>query len=131
MAADLRTSQAERDHVVDALRSHAGEGRLDVEELEQRVERALAAWTRAELEPLLADLPALPGPRPPMWARARPAVLAVAPVLVALLILVLAPAGMAWVGWTVLGWWFFAGPAGGALGLSCASRRHRHRPRLS
>ena len=38
---NLRASQAERDRVVDSLRRHAGEGRLDVEELEDRVERAL------------------------------------------------------------------------------------------
>jgi hypothetical protein len=40
---------------------HAGDGRLDADELEDRLERAYAARTRGELVPLLADLP--PAPR--------------------------------------------------------------------
>src|SRR5436309_3108649 len=57
----LRASDAERERVVEALRAHAAEGRLAPDELEQRIEGAYAAATRAELRPLLADLPA---PRP-------------------------------------------------------------------
>jgi Domain of unknown function (DUF1707) len=57
---DLRTSDAERERVVEALRTHAGEGRLDADELEERLERAYAARTRADLVPLLADLPPAP-----------------------------------------------------------------------
>ena len=39
------------------LRQHAGEGRLDTDELEQRLEAALAAKTLADLDALTADLP--------------------------------------------------------------------------
>ena len=54
---DLRASDAERERTVEALRGHAAAGRLDAEELEERLGRALAAGTRAELAALLADLP--------------------------------------------------------------------------
>jgi hypothetical protein len=53
-----RASDAEREAVVARLRDAAGEGRLTVEELAERIDAAYAARTRAELEPLTADLPA-------------------------------------------------------------------------
>jgi hypothetical protein len=52
-----RASDAEREAVVARLRDAAGEGRLTVEELAERIDAAYAAKTRAELEPLTADLP--------------------------------------------------------------------------
>jgi hypothetical protein len=52
-----RASDAEREAVVARLRDAAGEGRLTVEELAERIDAAYAAMTRAELEPLTADLP--------------------------------------------------------------------------
>lgn len=58
--ADLRASDAEREQVVELLNRHAGEGRLTLEELSQRIEQAYNAKTRAELEPLTADLPTEP-----------------------------------------------------------------------
>ena len=54
---DVRVSHAERDAVVERLRDAAGEGRLDLDELESRLERALSAKTYADLAPLTADLP--------------------------------------------------------------------------
>ena|SRR5262245_5543619 len=66
---DLRVSQAERDEVVALLAGHFADGRLTVEEYEERVEAALAARTGRDLEPLLEDLPA--AERPPVRARAR------------------------------------------------------------
>ena len=57
-AGHLRASDAERDRVVEDLRAHAAAGRLAPEELEDRVERALAATTRADLAAVQADLPA-------------------------------------------------------------------------
>ena len=57
----LRASDADRDAVIDRLRKAAGEGRLEPEELEQRVGYALRARTYGELERLLADLPGSPG----------------------------------------------------------------------
>jgi hypothetical protein len=56
-----RASDAEREAVVARLRDAAGEGRLTVEELAERIDAAYAAKTRAELEPLTADLPAPAG----------------------------------------------------------------------
>jgi Flp pilus assembly protein TadB len=53
----LRASDADRDAVIDRLREALGEGRLESDELEQRVERALHARTYGQLEELLADLP--------------------------------------------------------------------------
>jgi Domain of unknown function (DUF1707) len=53
----LRASDADRDAVVDRLREAAGEGRLEPDELEQRVHRALRARTYGDLGELLADLP--------------------------------------------------------------------------
>lgn len=55
----LRASDAERAAVTDALRTHCAEGRLEVEELEHRLARALGSRTVAELDALLNDLPAL------------------------------------------------------------------------
>jgi class 3 adenylate cyclase len=55
-AAGLRASHADRDRVVELLRTAAGEGRLSGDELDQRLEAALTAHTLADLEPLLADL---------------------------------------------------------------------------
>ena len=55
---DMRASDAERERVVEELRAHAGDGRLDLEELEERTSAALAAKTLAELGAVKADLPA-------------------------------------------------------------------------
>jgi hypothetical protein len=58
---ELRASHADRDQVVELLRVAAGDGRLSSEELDDRLERALAARTYAELATLTADLPTMPG----------------------------------------------------------------------
>jgi hypothetical protein len=52
-----RVSHAEREAVADRLRVAAGEGRLDMEELSDRLEAAFAARTYADLVPLTHDLP--------------------------------------------------------------------------
>lgn len=54
----VRASDGEREDVVALLSEHTTTGRLTLAELEQRVERAYAATTRAELAQLTADLPA-------------------------------------------------------------------------
>ena len=53
----LRASHDEREAVVTWLRDAAAEGRIDLDELDERVERALKARTRADLAALTADLP--------------------------------------------------------------------------
>src|SRR4029453_7601639 len=69
---DLRVSQAERDEVVKVLAGHFADGRLTVEEYEERVEAALGARTGRDLEPLLAELPGADPPRaPPPTPRGR------------------------------------------------------------
>jgi hypothetical protein len=66
----VRASDDEREAVVARLRTAAGEGRLALDELAARLDRALAAVTRAELEPLTSDLPEQPASAPPA-AKAR------------------------------------------------------------
>jgi Domain of unknown function (DUF1707) len=53
----LRVGDRERDAVGEILRQRHVEGRLDVEEFQARLERALTAKTYAELDGLIADLP--------------------------------------------------------------------------
>ena len=53
----LRAADSDRDAVTDRLRKAAAEGRLEPEELEDRVHTALRARTYGELDLVLADLP--------------------------------------------------------------------------
>ncbi|MCW2984256.1 MAG: hypothetical protein JWR63_1826 [Conexibacter sp.] len=53
---ELRASDADRDQAAELLRDAAGQGRLTVEELNERLDEAFAARTRAELERLVADV---------------------------------------------------------------------------
>jgi hypothetical protein len=57
----MRASDADRDRVLDVLRSAAGEGRLTPEEFDERMAATLAARTLGDLAALTADLPAGPG----------------------------------------------------------------------
>ncbi|GAA1972220.1 hypothetical protein GCM10009838_34680 [Catenulispora subtropica] len=81
----MRASDADRDRVADALREAYAEGRLDVDEHNERIDRAYKAKTLGELTPLLSDLPqrhitAAPAPtaggaigsQPPMPAEYAP-----------------------------------------------------------
>ena len=67
----VRASDDERERTVELLRAHAGEGRLTVEELAQRIDTAYASRTREELERITADLPATTGAPAPA-RRPRP-----------------------------------------------------------
>ena len=53
---DLRCSDVDRDRVAEALRQAAGDGRLTLSELEERLDAAFRARTYGELEPITADL---------------------------------------------------------------------------
>jgi len=96
---DVRASDAERDSAAAALREHFVQGRLTLEELLGRLDTALTARTRGQLDGVLADLPsrkerpepALPEPAEPEFP-ARFAAIAV-------LIIVMAV-------WLVLAAWF-------------------------
>jgi len=67
----VRASDAERNRTVEQLRAHAGDGRLTLEELAQRIESAYGAQTREQLERITADLPATTAVPPPS-PRRRP-----------------------------------------------------------
>lgn len=54
---DLRISDAERDEAAAILREAAGEGRLDLDELDERLSAVYAAKTYGDLEPITRDLP--------------------------------------------------------------------------
>jgi hypothetical protein len=60
----LRIGDAERHQVAEILREAAGEGRLDLDELDARLEATYAARTYADLVPITLDLPAHPHPTP-------------------------------------------------------------------
>jgi hypothetical protein len=57
-----RIADADRQAMVERLRTHYADGRLDLAEFEERVAAAWAARTRRELEPLASDLPVLFAP---------------------------------------------------------------------
>ena len=54
----LRASDADREAVTERLREAAGEGRLEPDELEERLHATLRARTYGELDRVVADLPA-------------------------------------------------------------------------
>jgi hypothetical protein len=56
----LRVSDEDRERAVSELREHFAAGRLDAEELADRLGRVLAARTSTELRAARADLPAIP-----------------------------------------------------------------------
>ena len=64
----LRISDAERHQVAEILREAAGEGRLDLDELDSRLEATYSARTYADLVPITLDLPAHPHSAPVMKA---------------------------------------------------------------
>jgi hypothetical protein len=53
-----RASDADREKVAGLLREAAGDGRLTMDELDERLDAVYAAKTYAELEPITHDLPA-------------------------------------------------------------------------
>jgi hypothetical protein len=63
-----RASHADRELVVERLREAAGEGRLSIDELDERLDAAFAARTYADLAVLTSDLPDKPGTRLPATA---------------------------------------------------------------
>ncbi len=75
---DLRVSDSDRHKVAEVLREAAGDGRIDLEELDQRLEATYAAKTYGDLVPITLDLPThtAPGtlvPRSSRAASSRPA----------------------------------------------------------
>jgi hypothetical protein len=60
----LRASDQDREHAAEILRDAAGEGRLSLGELDERLNAVYAAKTYTDLEPIIGDLPHT-GPVPP------------------------------------------------------------------
>ena len=63
---NMRVSHAERTEVADRLSKHYGDGRLDEEEFNERLDRAMKAKTRADLDGLFDDLPDVDDPPRPV-----------------------------------------------------------------
>jgi Domain of unknown function (DUF1707) len=63
---NIRVGDAERDAVATQLREHYGDGRLTLDELNERLDQALRARTGADLNAVMRDLPSLGSP----WASA-------------------------------------------------------------
>jgi DUF1707 SHOCT-like domain len=103
---ELRVADADRDRTVEQLRAAAAEGRLDPDELEERVSKALTARTQSELDELLADLPkpqvAVVEPDRSLVLRERTAAFLV-PNVVCIAIWAATGAGSFWPGWVLLG----------------------------
>jgi hypothetical protein len=121
----IRADDAEREETVLALREHAAHGRLEVDELDERIQKAYVARTRGELVALMRDLPMLPAPPPAR--REHPDVVAfkrkVASVAVLLVFLIgiwaASGGGYFWPVWPALG----LGVALGLHGAQVAWRR--------
>ena len=54
---NVRVGDADREAVAAQLREHYADGRLTLEELNERLDQVFAAKTRADLNPVLRDLP--------------------------------------------------------------------------
>ncbi|MFJ5302217.1 DUF1707 domain-containing protein [Streptomyces sp. NPDC088350] len=63
---ELRASDADRERVAEVLRDALAEGRLDMEEFEERLEATYSARTYGELTPITRDLPAAGVTPPPV-----------------------------------------------------------------
>ena len=100
---ELRAADSDRERTVAALREHAAAGRLDVEELDERIEAALRARTLAELKPLMADLPTATAGRDASGFAPH---LRVYLMVMGLLVVVWASCGFGypWPIWPALGW---------------------------
>jgi hypothetical protein len=65
---NIRVGDADREAVAGQLREHYADGRLTLDELNERLDQAFAAKTRADLNVVMRDLPAsarpVTGPRP-------------------------------------------------------------------
>lgn len=68
----MRAADRDRASVAETLGRHMADGRLTVEEYEERVGRAYAAVTYGELAELTTDLPSSPVPAPPPQVAPRP-----------------------------------------------------------
>lgn len=101
----LRASDVERDAAATELRIHAAAGRLDVDELDERISAVLTARTRADIGGALADLPETPPAIDPANAHESHGLNAYLAVMVLLVgIWLLSGGGHFWPLYPALGW---------------------------
>lgn len=122
---DLRASDADRERTADELRRHAGDGRLDPQELDERLTRAYSARTSGELAELTRDLPVrddrAPRPARPPFRSLGP--LLFPPLVCTLIWLATGADAPFWPIWVFLG----VGIAALAKGLGVAGHHDRGR----
>jgi Domain of unknown function (DUF1707)/Cell wall-active antibiotics response 4TMS YvqF len=70
---NLRASDADRERVSEVLREAAGDGRLTMDELDERLDAVYKAKTYAELQPITHDLPDAGAAAAPAVTTATPA----------------------------------------------------------
>jgi hypothetical protein len=90
---NVRSADSDREQTAEMLRDHAGEGRLEPDELEERLEAAYTAKTLADLDGLVADLPRQERSerhhrRAPAWPLAVSPLIAIVALIVAVSLLV-------------------------------------------
>jgi hypothetical protein len=68
---NIRVSDADREATAGQLREHYADGRLTLDELNERLDQAFAAKTRAELNAVMRDLPVPPRPVMPVTSGSR------------------------------------------------------------
>ena len=107
---DQRVSDREREAVAERLRDAAAEGRLDAEELDERLTVAYRARTVSDLAPLTADLPPAPAPPPARRpipqspdVRRRLATFLTVNIICLVVWLATDPGGYFWPMWVILG----------------------------
>lgn len=94
----LRAADRDRDEVAEILREQYAQGRLTMEEFDERSTAAASAKTMGDLRALTADLPAPAEPRPEPWSSTRMRWIAIAGVVAAVAVV----AGAAYAGHYVL-----------------------------
>jgi Domain of unknown function (DUF1707) len=131
----IRISDADRERATARLREHFAEGRLNSEELDERITAALSAKTYGDLRRIMADLPEA-APVPPMdgsapqWA-GRPGAAVwrgprVLPLLFIVLIAALVIPGVGWVFFAFLKVMLVLWLAACLVGIFTAARFRRH-----
>jgi len=130
----VRIGDAERDQAVSLLGDHFAAGRLNREELDERIDQAIQAKFTTDLRPLFADLPVAepPAGRPTPQFRAAPVAYAslflLAPMLLIGILITAIAVGAPWVLW-VFFWMFMCSGFWGRRRFRHHGHSHRQPPR--
>lgn len=125
----LRAADVDRERVAALLRQHFEDGRLTLDEFQDRVAKTYSSRTFGELDELTADLPTLarPGPKPVTRRQRATRDHVIAYVVVNLFLVVIWAVtghGYFWPIWPILGWGL-----GVTLDVLGVDRSHRQRAR--